>query len=71
MRDIICIVCPRGCRLHINDELDVKGNFCKRGDVYGKAEVTNPTRIITSTVRIKSNLLSRLPIKTDRPIPKG
>lgn len=70
MRDLICIVCPRGCHLKVDEKLNVTGNFCKRGDTYGKTEVTNPTRIITSTVKINSSILSRLPVKTDRPIPK-
>ena len=70
MRDLICIVCPRGCHLKVDDKLNVIGHFCKRGEAYGKAEVTNPTRIITSTVKIRSKTLSRLPVKTDKPIPK-
>ena len=70
MRDLICIVCPRGCHLKVDKEFNVTGNFCKRGDAYGKAEVTNPVRVITSTVKIDSLVISRLPVKTDKPIPK-
>lgn len=70
MHDLICIVCPRGCRLKVDDNLNVSGNFCKRGEVYGKSEVTNPVRTITSTVKINSNKIKRLPVMTDRPIPK-
>jgi len=70
MRELICIACPRGCHLKVDDDLNVTGNLCIRGETYGKSEVTNPVRIITSTVKIKSNLINRLPIKTDKPIPK-
>ena len=38
---------------------------------YGKKELTNPTRVITSTVKIQGGIHKRLPVKTDRDIPKG
>ena len=71
MPKFICIVCPKGCHLEVDENLKVTGNSCKRGETYGIAEVTNPTRMITSTVKIKSELITRLPVMTDRPIPKG
>lgn len=70
-KKFICIVCPRGCHLEVDENLKVTGNTCKRGEAYGIAEVTNPTRTITSTVKINSELLHRLPVMTDNPIPKG
>ncbi len=70
MPDLICIVCPRGCRIHVDENLNVTGNFCKRGETYGRNEVTHPMRMITSTVEIQSEILVRLPVMTDRPIPK-
>jgi len=71
MPDLICIVCPRGCRIQVDENLNVTGNFCKRGETYGRNEVTHPMRMITSTVKIKSEILVRLPVMTDRPIPKN
>lgn len=68
--DLICIVCPNGCRLHVDDNFNVTGNRCPRGPVYAKQEITNPTRTITSTVRINSKYLKVLPVKTKAPIPK-
>ena len=70
-RDLICIVCPRGCRLHVDKGLKVTGNFCQRGEVYGKQEVTNPTRMVTSTVRIEGAELPLCPVRTKDPIPKA
>ncbi|MEW8957019.1 DUF1667 domain-containing protein [Clostridium sp.] len=71
-RELICIVCPRGCRLKVNiDEKTVTGNSCRRGEVYGINEVTNPVRVITSTVKINGASLRMLPVKTDGAIPKG
>ena len=54
MKELICIVCPRGCHLTVDEEngYKVTGNTCKRGEEYGKAEVTNPVRTVTSTVRV-------------------
>ncbi len=75
-KDIVCIVCPLGCRLTVvadeNSErgYSVIGNQCKRGLEYGIKEMVNPTRIITSTVKIKNGNLTRLPVKTDAPVPK-
>jgi CxxC motif-containing protein len=49
----------------------VTGNACPRGEVYGKEEIRNPTRVLTSTVRIEGAALRRCPVKTGRAIPKG
>lgn len=71
MRELICICCPRGCHLTVDDNLNVTGNFCPRGEKYGKEEVSNPTRVVTSTVRISNAELAMCPVKTANPIPKG
>lgn len=69
-REIICIACPRGCKLTVTSDLKVSGNLCKRGEVYGVKEVKSPTRIVTSTVVIKGGINSRLPVRTEDAIPK-
>ena len=71
MKEFICIVCPRGCHLKVDDDMNVTGNTCPRGKVYALNEITNPTRMITSTVAIESEELKRLPVMTSMPIPKG
>lgn len=71
MTKLICIVCPRGCHLEVDENLNVTGNSCKRGLEYGKSELTNPTRMITSTVMLENSLIARLPVMTDKPIPKN
>lgn len=72
MRELICIVCPKGCHLHVDEEHDyaVTGNGCPRGAEYGKIELTHPTRVVTSTVRCVGGRYPRCPVKTDRPVPK-
>lgn len=73
IKQLICIACPIGCHLDVDVENDfeVTGNQCKRGLVYGRKELTNPTRIITSTVIIRNGIYKRLPVKTDGEIPKS
>ncbi|MDD6302106.1 MAG: DUF1667 domain-containing protein [Bacillales bacterium] len=72
MKELICIACPRGCHLQVNEEtFEVKGNTCPRGAVYGVNEIKNPVRVITSTVKIKGSDINRLPVKTDKAIAKG
>lgn len=74
-RELICINCPLGCSLeiYIKDEnnIEVKGNSCKRGELYGIKECTNPTRILTTTVFVKGGSEEVLPVKTEKDIPKG
>lgn len=75
VRNLTCINCPMGCSLTIEMEGDevvsVSGNTCKRGDTYGRKEVTNPTRIVTSTVRVQGGEADMVSVKTKQDIPKG
>ena len=70
MRELICINCPRGCRLKVDDDFNVTGNFCPRGAIYAKNELTHPVRTLTSTVKVQSTLERRLPVKSSEPLPK-
>lgn len=73
-RELICINCPLGCGLTVtikNGEVEkVQGNTCPKGEAYGKKEVTNPTRIVTSTVRVTGGVLPVVSVKTASDIPK-
>ena len=73
MKELICIVCPKGCHLKVDEEngYAVTGNSCPRGAEYGRVELVNPTRVITSTVAVKNEEHPRCPVKTSKPIPKG
>ena len=73
-KTIICISCPMGCQLTVTGEegnFTVTGNTCKNGEKYGIEEVTNPQRVVPSTVVIKGALTPRLPVKTADTIPKS
>jgi CxxC motif-containing protein len=70
----ICIICPRGCHLRITTDaenafLSVSGNLCQRGENYALEEVNHPSRVITTTVKLRGGELNRVPIKTCKAIP--
>ena len=72
MTEMICIVCPKGCRLRVDEENNyaVSGNRCERGITYGREELVNPTRVLTTTVRLSGGKLPRCPVRTNGTIPK-
>lgn len=74
-KNLICISCPMGCELTVEqapggEVLSVTGNLCKRGDVYGRKEVTAPTRTVTSTVRVTGGSGPLISVRTKTDIPK-
>ncbi|HHW93828.1 MAG TPA: DUF1667 domain-containing protein [Clostridiaceae bacterium] len=73
MKEYVCIICPRGCHLAVDEENDyaVTGNGCLRGAAYGREEAMHPTRIVTSSVRVRSRIHPRCPVKTDKAIAKS
>lgn len=73
MKELICIVCPQGCRLKVDEDNDyaVSGNRCERGEEYGRTELQNPTRVLTSTVDVIGSHIARCPVKTNGVIPKA
>lgn len=72
MKEFVCIVCPKGCRLRVDEEngFAVSGNSCERGESYGREEASFPTRMICSTVSVENGFYRRCPVKTSQPIPK-
>ena len=70
----ICINCPKGCELEVVRKDDgtvvVTGHTCPRGEAYGRAELENPTRMVTGLVRI-AGMRKPLPVKTKSAVPKG
>jgi CxxC motif-containing protein len=72
-RDLICIICPRGCSLSADIEggnVKVEGNACPKGEQYAIDECTNPTRTVTSIVRVLNRKDTMVSVKTSCPIPK-
>lgn len=73
-RELICIQCPLGCPITVTlqegEVTQVEGNSCKRGEIYAKKEVTNPTRTVTSTVKVLDGERPVVAVKTKTDIPK-
>ena len=74
-KELICISCPLGCNLTVEIKdaqvVSVSGNTCKRGDDYARKELTDPRRIVTSTVPVTGGNLPVVSVKTASDIPKG
>lgn len=72
--EMTCICCPIGCALKAevlaDGSVQVTGNKCPRGAAYGEKELTNPTRIVTSTVRVAGRKDAVVAVKTASDIPK-
>lgn len=73
-RELICIGCPMGCPVIVEmngtEIVSVSGNTCPRGDAYARKEVTNPTRIVTTTVKVEGGCADMVSVKTKEDIPK-
>lgn len=72
-KELTCISCPLGCMMTVSTEgenITVSGNSCKRGEIYAKKEILNPTRIVTSSVPIENGDIPMLSVKTEQDIPK-
>lgn len=71
--ELVCIVCPNGCRLCVEktaDDVVVEGARCKRGVAFAKAELTCPMRTVTSSVKTTVKDFPVVSVKTDGEIPK-
>lgn len=73
--EMTCVVCPIGCDLKVTlDEngkfLSVTGNKCPKGAIYAKEEVTDPKRILPTSVKVIGGELPLVSVRTEKPIPK-
>jgi len=71
----LCIGCPLGCRVEVEDRggeiVEIRGQSCKKGDVFARQEHTDPRRVVTTTVAVRDGLWPRLPVKTQGDVPKA
>ena len=74
MRELICICCPLGCHIKVDDSdihhLKVTGNTCLRGDKYARDEVTCPKRVVTSICEVEGGEIEVVSCKTKEAIDK-
>jgi len=74
MKELYCITCPNGCRLSVaghGREIAVEGHKCDRGIAFAEAEMNNPMRSLTTTVKTRFPGIPVLPVRTDGEIPKN
>ena len=69
-KEFICIVCPKGCRIKVDNEGNISGYTCLRGLNYVKEEFTCPKRMLTSTVKVSNRKDTYVSVKTSSSIPK-
>ena len=77
---LTCIICPMGCSMEVEVEtnasgqkkvLSVKDNGCKRGEQYAAKELQNPTRTLTTTIKVEGGEFPLVPVKTAGEVPKA
>ncbi|MFN3346645.1 MAG: DUF1667 domain-containing protein [Candidatus Bipolaricaulaceae bacterium] len=48
----------------------VEGNRCPRGEAYAREEITDPKRVLSTSVKVVGGDYPLVSVRTDRPIPK-
>ncbi len=71
---MICVTCPMGCTLAVTREgtqvLKVEGNECPRGEKYAASELTDPRRMVATTVKVQGGIHPLAPVYTEAAFPK-
>ena len=72
--ELTCVVCPNGCLLTVWQEdgvTHVEGAACKNGVAYGQTELTDPRRVLTTSVAVKGGVLPLVSVRSTAPIPRA
>ena len=74
VQKMTCIGCPLGCQLEVELQEGtawrIEGYGCKKGKTYAAQEVTDPRRMLTTTVTLRGAQWPRLPVRSLEPVPK-
>lgn len=74
-RVIVCVVCPQGCSIKAKPAPggapQLTGYGCPRGLEYAQIELTNPQRVLTTTVACRGGVIPLVPVRSRGPLPKG
>ncbi len=72
---MICIDCPIGCEINVTHDgkivLEIDGNKCKKGIDYTETEITDPRRVVITTVRVRGGFHHLVPVRSTEPVPKA
>ena len=69
--ELTCVVCPNGCLLTVwqeNGETHVEGAACRNGVRYGETELTDPRRVLTTSVAVNGGVLPLVSVRSTAPI---
>jgi CxxC motif-containing protein len=71
---IICLGCPVGCTLIVTHDgkniMHIAVNKCDIGIKFATTEITDPRRIVATTVKVKGGIHPLLAVYTASPFPK-
>ncbi|POZ89189.1 MULTISPECIES: DUF1667 domain-containing protein [Petrotoga] len=75
-KKVVCTTCPLGCKINViyadADEIEiveVKGNRCKRGLEFVKQEITDPLRVVVTSVKVEDGEIPMASVRSDKPVP--
>jgi CxxC motif-containing protein len=75
-KKIVCTQCPLGCKINVvyadSDEIEiveVKGNRCERGLEFVKQEITDPLRVVVTSVKVEDGEIPMASVRSDKPVP--
>ncbi|KLO24289.1 molybdopterin oxidoreductase [Marinitoga sp. 1197] len=74
VKELTCVRCPLGCKVKIEYTkelkiLEVSGNKCPRGREYAIQEISDPHRILVTSVKVKNGKYLLASVKTSEAIP--
>ena len=63
-----------GCALTVvsdqNAVESIEGNGCPKGIAYAKSEISDPRRMLSSTIKVRGGIHPVVPVHTRNPIPR-
>ncbi|HBQ64068.1 MAG TPA: pyridine nucleotide-disulfide oxidoreductase [Clostridiales bacterium] len=72
--NLTCIICPIGCSLTVrpleSGQTEISGARCVRGRNYAVDELTQPMRILTTTLPVQGGTAPLVSVRTTRAIPR-
>lgn len=75
IHEIVCILCPVGCRIIVEIEdgevVRIDDAGCERGKDYSLQEIRSPVRDFFTTIRVADGKMPLVSVRSTEPIPKN
>jgi CxxC motif-containing protein len=75
IHEIVCILCPVGCRIIVEIEdgevVRIDDAGCERGKDYSLQEIRSPIRDFFTTIRVADGKMPLVSVRSTEPIPKN